>query len=69
MALTATAPPEVMNNICKLVRDPLIVKGSVNRPNIYLECEELPKDMIFLSSLLEWLRKLGIVAPSYIQTS
>ena len=42
MALTATAPPEVMNNICKLVRDPLIVKGSVNRPNIYLECEELP---------------------------
>ena len=41
LALTATAPSEVMESIKKLVRDPLISKASVNRPNIYLECEEL----------------------------
>ena len=26
----------------KVGEDPMIVKTSVNRPNIYLECEELP---------------------------
>ena len=36
LALTATAPSEVMESIRKLVRDPLTVKASVNRPNIYL---------------------------------
>ena len=42
MALTSTAPSGVMESIRKLVRDPMIVNISVNRPNIYLECEELP---------------------------
>ena len=36
MALTATAPPEVMHSIHKLVRDPVIVKSSINRPNILI---------------------------------
>ena len=42
IALTATAPPEVMESFKMLVRDPLVVQRSVNRPNIYLECEEIP---------------------------
>ncbi|MDD9816535.1 MAG: RecQ family ATP-dependent DNA helicase [Gammaproteobacteria bacterium] len=45
MALTATAPPEVMRSIRKLVREPLVVRSSVNRPNIYLECEEIPDNI------------------------
>ena len=44
LALTATAPFDVMESVKKLVRDPLTVKGSVNRPNIYLECEEVPNE-------------------------
>jgi len=44
VALTATAPPEVMS-IRKLVREPLAVRSSVNRPNIYLECEEIPDNI------------------------
>ena len=52
LALTATAPSEVMESIKKLVRDPLISKASVNRPNIYLECEELPSgnDVMYFAS-------------------
>lgn len=42
MALTATAPPKVMDSMKKLVRDPLVKQSSVNRPNIYLDCEEIP---------------------------
>ena len=33
--------PEVMHSIHKLVRDPVIVKSSINETNIFLECEEL----------------------------
>ena len=52
LALTATAPSEVMESIKKLVRDPLISKASVNGPNIYLECEELPSgnDLMYFAS-------------------
>ena len=42
MILTATAPPEVFNSISKLVRNPVVSKGSMNRPNVKLYCEELP---------------------------
>ena len=42
IALTATAPPDIMESLKMLVREPLVVRGSVNRPNIYLECEEIP---------------------------
>ena len=46
LALTATAPPEVMQSLKMLVREPLVVRGSVNRPNIiYLECEEIPTNI------------------------
>ena len=42
MILTATAPPEVFDSISKLVRNPVVSKGSMNRPNVKLSCEELP---------------------------
>ena len=42
MMLTATAPPEVFDSISKLVRNPVVSKGSMNRPNVKLSCEELP---------------------------
>ena len=42
IALTATAPLDVKQSIQKLLRTPLLIKGSVNRPNIFLSCEELP---------------------------
>ena len=42
VALTATAPLDVNQSIQKLLRTPLLIKGSVNRPNIFLSCEELP---------------------------
>ena len=63
MVLTATVPPEVVNSIHKLVRDPVIDKSSINQPNI-LECEELPskgKGHDF-SLLQEWLRRLRIIS-------
>ena len=44
MILTATAPPSIESSIHKLVRSPVISKGSINRPNIYLQCEEIPND-------------------------
>ena len=42
IALTATAPLDVQQSIQKLLQTPLLIKGSVNRPNIFLSCEELP---------------------------
>ena len=41
-----------MESIKKLVRDPLVSKASVNRPNIYLECEELANgnDLAYFAS-------------------
>ena len=40
--LTATAPPSVEESILKLLRDPLVTKGNVDRENITLACEIIP---------------------------
>ena len=40
--LTATAPPPVKHTLTKLLRDPVVSQASVDRPNIYLTCEEIP---------------------------
>ena len=45
LALTATAPPPVESSIRCLLRDPIVVKGSIDRPNITLACEEIPCNM------------------------
>lgn len=42
LCLTATAPPQVENSVSKLLRSPVVIKGSIDRPNITLACEELP---------------------------
>ena len=42
IALTAAAPLDVQQSIQKFLRAPLVIKESVNRPNIFLSCEELP---------------------------
>jgi len=42
LCLTATAPPPVQDSIMKLLRDPIICRASIDRPNIYLACEEIP---------------------------
>ena len=44
MALSATATGEVENSICELLRNPIIQRTSVNRPNITLNVEELCQD-------------------------
>lgn len=49
MVLTATAPPSVENSIHQLVRSPVISKTSINRSNIFLQCEEIPSDEDALS--------------------
>ena len=41
MALTATATPKVEDTIKKLLRNPVVSKSSVNRPNITLSTTEL----------------------------
>ena len=41
MALTATATPDVEGDIKKLLRNPLTVKASINRPNITLNAHEV----------------------------
>ena len=42
MCLTATAPPIIKESMCHLLRHPLISIASIDRPNIYLSCEEMP---------------------------
>ena len=37
LCLTATAPPPVQDSIMKLLRDPIICRASIDRPNIYLK--------------------------------
>ena len=44
MALTATATESVENDIKLLLRNPVISKSSVNRPNITQKVEELSSD-------------------------
>ena len=36
------APPPVQDSIMKVLRDPIICRASIDRPNIYLACEEIP---------------------------
>ena len=42
LCLTATAPPSVIGSIMKLLRDPVISSASIDRPNVFLACEEIP---------------------------
>ena len=42
--LTATASEVVEKTVLHLVRSPVISKGSINRPNVFLQCEELCGD-------------------------
>ena len=47
MVLTATASDVVETSILRLVRSPTISKGSVNRPNVFFQCQELCDDVDF----------------------
>ena len=40
--LTATAPPPVECSITTLLRNPVVTRGSIDRSNITLACEEMP---------------------------
>ena len=51
MALSATATAEAEANICQLLRNPVIQKTSINRPNITLSVEELSQDEGTLPSI------------------
>ena len=42
LCLTATALPSVIGSIMKLLRDPVISIASIDRPNVFLACEEIP---------------------------
>ena len=41
MALTATATPKVADEIKQLLRNPMVTKASINRPNISLAATEI----------------------------
>ena len=41
MALTATAMPTPLEDITDILRNPKVIRCSVNRPNVYLCVEEL----------------------------
>ena len=45
LCLTATIPPVVEDSIRYLLRNPVISKASVDRPNIMLACEEIPSSI------------------------
>ena len=49
MILTTTAPSSVKSSMHQLVCSPVISKTSINRPNIFLQCEEIPSDEDSLS--------------------
>ena len=42
ICLTATAPPPVLGSIIKLLRDPVVSSASIDQPNVFLACEEIP---------------------------
>jgi len=44
MVLTATASDVVEASILRLVRSPVVSKGTINRQNIYFQCKELSGD-------------------------
>ena len=55
LCLTAIAPPAVEESIHYLLINPTISKGSIDRPNIMLACEEIPssirrKDLSYFAS-------------------
>ena len=50
MALTATANSFIEDDI-KLLLRPIVHKASMNRPNVYLNVEELPTDRAILPAL------------------
>ena len=58
MILTATASDVVEESVLQLVRSPVISKGSINRPNVFLQCEELCNDQDFTISLQRKFLKL-----------
>lgn len=56
MALTATATPDVKEEICAVLRDAVEEASSVNKPNITLSVKKvqpLPKGMFI--SLYSWI--------------
>ena len=61
MILTATASDLVEKGIIQLVRSPQISIGSINRPNIFLQCEELCNDnnlTIYAKSFRNYQRRM-----------
>ena len=64
MALTATAPPTVEEDIKLLLRDPVVTKSSVNRPNVTLNVEEIMPDKSLSYSEQFALRVAEIIGSS-----
>ena len=53
MVLTATAPPSVDCSLRKLVRNSVVSKDSIHRPNVFLQCKEIPvveKDISYFTT-------------------
>jgi len=56
MILTATASDVVEKSVLQLVCSFLISKGSINRSNIFLQCEELCNDDDFTNFAKKFLK-------------
>ena len=60
MILTVTASEMVEKTVLQLIRSPVISKGSINRPNVFLQCEELCGDddfTIFAKKVSETIKQ------------
>ena len=64
MALTATASPTVEEDMKLLLRDPVVTKSSVNRPNVTLNVEEITSDKSLSYSEQFALRVAEIIGSS-----
>ena len=70
LVLTATASDVVETSILRLVRSPMISKGSINRPNVYFQCEELSnEDNFTIFTKKKFLKQSTMNAVLYTLTS
>ena len=70
MALTATATPEVEIEIKKLLRNPVVTKASINRPNISLSAKEVkvPPGGDYFHTLADHVADISCSEPTIVYT-
>ena len=70
MALTATTTPEVENDIRKLLRNPVVTRVSINRPNITLSVTEVdvPASSDYFHTFADYVADISNSEPTVVYT-